>query len=200
MKLKRGNIKRSENEVNVSIKKHILFSSLLVIVLVTIMAVSLWGIAKSTHPTGQTVTEIISTADYNLNDPLTGDKIDFPTSNSGTFTGMVKENYFRDPIDDVILLFVSEKVPGLTIIYYPQQHLIVTGTPQLSIEGVSLFDGTKHEITYSFQKDGLQRFYYDRELLAQSKFELYQPSSLTGMVIGSSYSYVSPAVEAEIFD
>ena len=42
---------------------------------------------------------------------------DFPSDEQGTFAGRLKETYYKEQLDDVVVLFVSEKIPGLAMIY-----------------------------------------------------------------------------------
>lgn len=120
--------------------------------------------------------------------------IDFPSAEAGTLVGTLHPQYFKEPIDNIIILFASIKVQGLMLTYYPQDHKIIGGTPQMVAEGITLFDGVPHELLYSFHEGGQQIIMVDRKVVAASNFVSYR-SSLTGAVVGVSESVVSPAWE-----
>lgn len=108
---------------------------------------------------------------------------DFASIEQGTFTGNLKPNYFKEPIDQVIVLFASAKIPGLMLIYYPQGKQLIGGTPQMAVNGINLFDGVEHQIIYSFEKGGQQVIVYDGKPVVSSPFLLYK-DLMTGMVAG----------------
>lgn len=120
---------------------------------------------------------------------------DFPSTEEGTLTGKVKPNYFKEPIDQIIVLFASTKIPGLSLIYYPFQQRLVGGSPQMLAEDISLFDGSDHEITYTFKNGEKQALYYDGKQVASSDFKLYY-SLLTGMITGVPEAVVSNSLES----
>jgi hypothetical protein len=114
---------------------------------------------------------------------------DFPSDKEGTFRGVLQKEYYKDSLDKIVILFASAKVPGLTILYYPDQNRIVAGSPQMSADNIVLFDGKHHELAYSFKENGDQTLYYDGNLVATSKFNPLK-NSLTGLVTGTSESFV----------
>ena len=124
---------------------------------------------------------------------------DFPTAEEGTFIGVLPEKYFKEEMDNVIILFASAKIPGLTLMYYPEQKRLVGGTPQLAAENIYLFDGQKHELKYSFKKNGPQSLFYDNKLIASGDFRPAYPLVITGLAIGFIDNHVSDAfVEVDI--
>ncbi len=136
----------------------------------------------------------------NLNEnlgQLTPKGVDFPNTKGGTLSGWAGSKYYKEPIDDVIILFASANVPGLTLLYYPNENKLVAGTPQLTVEEIKLFQGERHNLVYSFDLGKSQRIYYDGILKAESDFQLYS-SELTGMVTGAPTAIVSESFEVEI--
>lgn len=125
------------------------------------------------------------------------EKPDFGSSKEGTFVGNIKENYFKEPIDDVVTLFSSASMPGLSIIYEPESKKLIAGSPQMIAENIALFDGKKHQIAYTFKKEGGQQLYYDGLQVAQSKFE-WKSDHLTGMVVREE-AHLSQAIESYKF-
>src|SRR3989344_1242645 len=73
---------------------------------------------------------------------------DFPSTEEGTLAGTLKEVYFKEQIDPVVVLFASAKIPGLSLLYYPEKKMLVGGSPALVASEVSLFDGQKHSVLY----------------------------------------------------
>src|SRR3989344_1080577 len=73
---------------------------------------------------------------------------DFPSIEEGTLAGTLKEVYFKEQIDSVVVLFASAKIPGLSLLYYPEKKMLVGGSPALVASEVSLFDGQKHSVLY----------------------------------------------------
>ena len=120
---------------------------------------------------------------------------DFPSVEQGTFRGQLQKNYFKEPIDDIVVLFSSAKLPGMSLIYYPQEKRLAGGTPVMVAENVVLFDGVAHDIAYSFKKDGKQFLVYDGQLVGISDYQGYIPSVLNGMVIGTPITTISPSME-----
>lgn len=121
---------------------------------------------------------------------------DFPSSEAGTFTGILRPQYFKEPMDNVIILFASVRVPGLIITYYPEDHKMVGGTPQMVADGITFFDGISHELRYSFQRNGQQLLLVDGKVVASSPFVSYR-STLTGAVIGTPDVFISKAFEKD---
>ena len=117
---------------------------------------------------------------------------DFPNTVQGTFTGILNAKYIKEELDPIIVLYVSSRLPGMAMIYYPQEKKLVCGTPQMVINDISLFDGAQHTLTYSFQNPGIQYFSYDNKILSQSDFHLNIPSLLTGNTVGVSEKFINP--------
>ena len=122
--------------------------------------------------------------------------IDFPSTEAGTFSGILNENYFKEPIDPIVLLFASKKLPGFTIIYYPKEHKLVTGSPPMAAENVSLFNGAKKQLVYTFKRDGEQVLFINGLKIVSSPFKLNKGSLSTGMVTGNSELFVSDEFES----
>lgn len=128
---------------------------------------------------------------------LTPAVIDFPNKEMGTFSGFAGEKFFKEPIDKVVILFASAKIPGLAIIYYPEEKKIMAGLPQMVIENVELFNGAKHQIAYTFKNDGKQRFYYDGNLKLETDFKILETNKATGMsVLKKNKVILSEGLEA----
>ncbi len=123
---------------------------------------------------------------------------DFESAEEGTFNGQLLPTYFKDPIDPVIVLFASAKVPGISFIYYPYDSKLVVGSPPMSIENVKFFAGEGVLIGYIFKKDGNQYLYLDGQMVASSQFKLPESDSITGMVTGASKHAVSKGFSAVI--
>jgi len=121
--------------------------------------------------------------------------VDFPNTEAGTFGGILKATYGKQPPEEVLVLFASVKIPGLTILYYPYQRQLVAGTPQMVAEDVALFDGREHELYYTFKNGDKQILYCDQKPIAISKFVLPEKNLLSGMVIGAEENFISPAFE-----
>lgn len=120
-----------------------------------------------------------------------GQQLDFPSTVEGTFSAWVQERYFKDSVDPLIVFFSSEKIPGLSFVYYPEEQRLVAGMPPLVVEQVRFFDGQAHHLAYSFQRGGEQRLYYDGQLVGISSFVPKEKSFLTGMVVGTANNVVS---------
>ena len=116
---------------------------------------------------------------------------DFESEKEGVFSGQLNSNYPKEEVDPVVVLFSSEKIIGLSLIYYHNEQKIVAGTPPLVAENVILFDNKPHWISYQFTEDGKQYFFYDNEMIASSKFKPVESNSLTGFATGSPQFYVS---------
>lgn len=127
--------------------------------------------------------------------PSTVQMQDFPNDQQGVFVGQLNADYFKEPIDQIVVLFISARIPGLSIMYYPYEKRLVAGTPQMVAENIALFEGSPHEIKYAFQKDGNQQLWYDGDLVAETKFQLYGQSGITGAVTGVSEAFVSEGFE-----
>ena len=89
-----------------------------------------------------------------------------------------------------ILLFRSSKVPGVAISYSPEEQKLIAGAPVMIVEGVQLFDGTTHQVTYSFQKGGKQILVIDGNIVAERGFEPRE-NFLTGLVTGTEKAAIS---------
>ena len=120
---------------------------------------------------------------------------DFPSIEEGTLAGTLKEVYFKEQIDSVVVLFASAKIPGLSLLYYPEKKMLVGGSPALVASEVSLFDGQKHSVMYSFKRDGQQVILYDGQLVASGEFKLPEGNALTGLVTGVPENKVSEGFE-----
>ena len=120
---------------------------------------------------------------------------DFPSSEEGTLSGTLKEHYFKEKIDPVVVLFASARIPGLSILYYPEKNMLVGGSPALMVAGVSLFDGQRHSLLYSFKREGMQALVYDQKVVASGKFELPEGNMVTGLVTGAAENVVSEGFE-----
>lgn len=133
--------------------------------------------------------------DVQTKKPLALKELDFPSSDEGSLIAWTKESYFRQPVDKIVVLFVSARLPGLALIYYPEEKRLIGGTPQMAAEGISLFDGQPHQVGYIFKAKDKQQLIYDGRLVANSPFQLYSQSQLTGMFIGA----VQPTVSESIY-
>lgn len=120
---------------------------------------------------------------------------DFPSTEQGTFTGILQPEYPQEPIDQVVLLFASSKVPGLMLIYYPYEQRLIAGTPQMIIENIVFFDGQPHQIIYSFEQGGQQVLAYDGVPMAASDFHFYGGNAFTGMTLGMPEVVISEGFE-----
>ena len=119
---------------------------------------------------------------------------DFSSTEEGVFFGQLKNSYFKEPIDEVVVLLASEKIPGLTITYYHYENKLIGGTPQMTAENVVLFDGNPHTVKYSFKMNGKQQLYYDNNLVAESDF-IFHSNYLTGNIIGVNEFEISDTLE-----
>ncbi len=119
---------------------------------------------------------------------------DFPSSEAGTFIGILRPTYFKEPLDNIIILFASVRVPGMVLAYYPTEHKLIGGTPQMVADGITFFDGQSHELKYSFQRNGQQLLIIDGKVVASSPFISYR-STLTGAVAGIPEVFISESFE-----
>lgn len=175
-------MKKKKRGVN---KHFIIIASLISVIFVLI-------IFTAVQMTGGNIT---LSKDFEENiEQLTPKDIDFPHAKGGTIEGWTSNNYYKDPIDEVIVFFASVTVPGLTIIYYPHEEKIIAGTPQMVAEGIKLFKGEKHRLAYTFKNGGKQSIKYDNKIIAESDFQLFG-GELTGMVTGSPEAVISPSFE-----
>lgn len=140
-------------------------------------------IAQQTDP--QTFTDI------QTQQPISIETMDFPNPDEGTFSGWLKPNYFKEPIDPVVILFISAKIPGVSLMYYPKENKVIAGSPQMTAENIILFDGQKHQIVYAFKKGAQQYFFYDGSLVAGSNFKPYSPEQITGLITGVPQPQIS---------
>jgi hypothetical protein len=83
----------------------------------------------------------------------------------------------------LVEFFSSRKIKGLNIRYNIEQKKLIAGLPELIAENIA-FEGAKHYIAYTWNKDGMQQLYFDRELKAEGPYSGKADGSLTGMVIG----------------
>lgn len=119
---------------------------------------------------------------------------DFENDQQGIFGGQLNNKYFKEPIDSIVILFSSETVPGLTLVYYPYEKKLVGGLPKMEVEDVVLFDDRPHWVGYQFKKDGKQYLYYDHEVVASSNFQIFG-NTLTAFATGAPANYVYPGFE-----
>ena len=126
--------------------------------------------------------------------PAPAPSTDFPSTEEGTFSAWVREQYYKEQLDPMVVFFVSEKISGLSLVYYPEEQKLVAGTPPLVADGIRFFDGQAHHLAYSFKKDGEQRLYYDGKLVGVSSFVPKEKNSLTGLVTGAPENFVSEAL------
>lgn len=115
---------------------------------------------------------------------------DFENDKEGMFNGQLNNNYDKEEVDPVVVLFSSAIVPGLSLIYYHYEQKVVVGTPQMVVENVILFNDRPHWISYTFKEGGKQYFFYDGDVVASSTFEPPQENALTGFVTGVAENYV----------
>ncbi len=161
-----------------------LFLALIVIILV-LYSVGKVGILFPETKAEEVKTEEVQTIELS----------DFPSTEEGTFGGQLNPAYFKEQLDQVVILFASAKIPGLTILYYPYEHRLVAGTPQMVISDIVFFDGQAHEIMYSFKKGGNQYFFYDGKVVGQSAYVPSEENMLTGLVTGPAVVVVSEGFE-----
>jgi len=124
-------------------------------------------------------------------EPSSTQQVDFSNNQEGTFIGTLQAEYFKEPIDQVVVMFVSAKIPGLTLIYYPYENKLVGGSPQMVANNVIFFDGIQHHLAYTFKENGEQILIYDDNIVGQSPFQAPQNSPLTGAVTGITETGVS---------
>jgi hypothetical protein len=122
---------------------------------------------------------------------------DFPTAEQGSFIGQTNNRYFKEPIDEIVVLFSSVKVPGLSLVYHPQENKLLGGTPQMVVDNVVLFDDLPHRVGYSFERNGKQRLLYDGQIVAESDFVFYA-NYLTGNAAGQEF-FVSESLKEASF-
>ena len=94
---------------------------------------------------------------------------DFSSTEAGTLNGWL-EVPPNTPLDDTVVLFSSTTIPGLAIIYYPPQKRIISGLPPMVAEGVNLHDGQKHNLIYTFQKNGIQALLIDGQIASSADY------------------------------
>ena len=145
--------------------------------------------------------ENTKTTDLKVSDknPLIQVNQDFSSKMEGTLSGWTDEKYYKEPIDETIVLFSSEKIPGLTLIYYHYENKIIGGTPQMTADNIIFFDGNPHTVKYSFKKNGKQQLYYDNNLVAESDF-IFHSNYLTGNIIGVNEFEISDSFESVVID
>lgn len=133
--------------------------------------------------------------DAQTNQIIPLEKIDFPSSEEGTFSGWVKESYFKEPIDEKVVLFSSGRIPGLVLIYYTKENKLIAGLPQMSAENIFLFNDQRHHLAYTFKEGGWQFLYYDGKQVATSEFQPYPQTEITGLATGIPPPAVSEAFQ-----
>ena len=143
--------------------------------------------------------ENTKTTDLKVSDknPLIQVNQDFSSKMEGTLSGWTDEKYYKEPIDETIVLFSSEKIPGLSVVYYPAENKLVAGSPPIIVNNIHLFNGYKHHIGYAF-KENKQGLFYDGKLIAAADFMPRLQNGFTGMVTGSYSNEVSPSIILEI--
>lgn len=120
-----------------------------------------------------------------------GDFIDdFASEEQGTFGGQLRNNYPAENFDSIVVLLSSQKIPGLTLVYYPYEQKLTSGIPQMTAENIVLFDGQPHRVHYQFTKGGPQYLYYDHKVVASSNYQNLQ-TVLSGFMTGPPILFVS---------
>lgn len=121
---------------------------------------------------------------------------DFTSDAEGMFNGQLNNNYDKEEVDPVVVLFSSATVPGINLIYYHYENKVVVGTPQMVVENVVLFNDRPHWVGYTFKEGKKQYFFYDGKVVASSDFEPPQENALTGFVTGAAENYVYEGFES----
>ena len=190
------------NTMSVKKRKNVSFlllarSILIIVIIGAVFYISIDAVINKTN---------IGTGEFEQNKAEVEDTVttiirDFPSTAEGTFYGQVQPLYFKESMDHIVVLFASQRITGLALIYYPYQKRLVGGTPQMVAENINLFDGVAHDIIYSFKERGKQMMLYDNQIVAASDFTLNTPNSLTGMVVGPASAVLSRSVtNVEIFE
>ena len=165
------------------------------IIVLLCAALMVAGFASAKFVYSLSIKEPILSLDKNI--PLEKNNPDFKSKIEGTLNGWTDEKYYKEPIDKTIVLFSSEKIPGLAVIYYPLEKRLIAGSPPMVIDNVYLFNGYKHHLGYVF-KDSQQGLFYDGQLIAASDFLPRTQNSFTGMTTGGYLSEVSTSIQLEI--
>ncbi len=84
---------------------------------------------------------------------------------------------------EYLLMFISNNLDGLVIGYHYDKEAIFGGTPTIFTPKILFFDGTSHQIGYTFRQGGNQQLYYDGALLAESKYVPMESIDMTGNMI-----------------
>ncbi len=158
----------------------------IVILAIAVLALSLQILISSTDLTkiSAQLDEDKNFRDTQTDEIISPEKIDFPSTEEGTLSGWMEGVYPKEPIDKEIVLFSSAKIPGLAIVYYHEENKLIAGTPKMNADGITLFDGEKHHLAYTFKRGGPQILFYDGQQVAASEFQHHLPTSITGMVTG----------------
>src|SRR3989344_3093948 len=155
------------------------------IIVLLCAALMVAGYASAKFVYSLSMKEPITIADKNI--PLEKNNPDFKSNIEGALSGWTDEKYYKEPIDETIVLFSSEKIPGLAVIYYPLEKKLIAGSPPMVINNLSLFNGYKHHLGYIF-KESKQALFYDGQLIAASDFLPRTQNSFTGMTTGGYLS------------
>ncbi|MFH1275533.1 MAG: hypothetical protein ABIH82_00315 [Candidatus Woesearchaeota archaeon] len=125
-----------------------------------------------------------------VTETVTGTINDFPSDQAGTLNGYLQVDP-NMPVENTIVLFSSAKISGLAMVYYPKQKRVVVGMPPMVADNVDLFDGKEHNVIYTFEKEGMQAFFIDKQIVVSGNYKPYSGAGITGMVIGISENIVS---------
>jgi hypothetical protein len=84
---------------------------------------------------------------------------------------------------DYIIFFSATNVPGLRIVYNIRDSRFEAGTPLLSSHKVDIFDGSNHQIVYTFKKGVEQAIFLDGVKVNSSDFKPLKITQITGFII-----------------
>jgi len=127
---------------------------------------------------------------------------DFESSDEGTIMFWTNLHILRESVGnaDYIILFSSERIKGLKIIYDVMDFRLKGGIPLIGSYKEINFDGNRHHIAYTFRKNGKQALYFDGNIVAEGNFVYKGGNEMTGFAVYSNKLGVDASYEAKDAD
>ena len=123
---------------------------------------------------------------------------DFDNNNEGTIMFWTDMNLPKEILRrDYLLLFASDRINGLKIIYDFSDWRLKAGIPLINSEKEVYFDGSRHHIAYTFKKKSEQVLYFDGNIVASGLYDDEMDSPLTGLAVYEYKEAMDASYEAE---
>lgn len=102
---------------------------------------------------------------------------------------------------EYLVFFSATNMPGLRIVYNLKERRFESGSPLLKSPPIDIFDGSNHQLVYTFKEGGRQAMLLDGVKVDESDFRPLKITKVTGFAIAPIIGEVDiSGIELAVYD